>query len=365
MIDCREHIDALFQSADLLGLFAEQSSEFLVTSDSVTFISPDGSCVIGLSSQLFECDFYWSEIPLQKQQMGLYFNALGKDSIFLKERTFELVTKKNRNKIAHQAMFCVALWLNFTVEDAAVLASAYSVSYCIQATSFGQWPRDFHFFPTVLQNVKCDFLPLPSGDFSFYPIVNSVDWISEITKVKASIIQLRMKKSSPFCVEEAIQTAVLMCNRIIVNDHWQMAIKHQAFGVHLGQEDMVTADFIAIQKSSLRLGLSTHGYYEILKAMALKPSYIALGHVFPTPTKIMPSQPQGLARLRLYQTLIGERFPTFAIGGMDLKHASSVYKTGVTGIAAVRCVIQADSIQEVFEQFLQTKKASQREVYAE
>ncbi|GAK85383.1 thiamin-phosphate pyrophosphorylase [Vibrio ponticus] len=39
----------------------------------------------------------------------------------------------------------------------------------------------------------------------------------------------------------------------------------------------------------------------MLRIVQLKPSYIALGHIFPTTTKQMPSKPQGLVRLALYQ----------------------------------------------------------------
>ncbi len=41
---------------------------------------------------------------------------------------------------------------------------------------------------------------------------------------------------------------------------------------------------------------STHDDMEIDVALAARPSYIALGHVFPTQTEQMPSAPQGLER---------------------------------------------------------------------
>ena len=127
-----------------------------------------------------------------------------------------------------------------------------------------------------------------------------------------------------------------------MNDYWQLAIDNHAYGVHLGQEDLETADLTAIQQAGLRLGLSTHGYYEILRAAEFAPSYIALGHIFPTTTKDMPSKPQGLNRLALYQKLIGDAFPTVAIGGIDLSRAERVWRTGVSSVAVVRAVTQAD-----------------------
>ena len=60
-----------------------------------------------------------------------------------------------------------------------------------------------------------------------------------------------------------------------------------------GREDLDTTDLAAIHRAGLRLGVSTHDDAELARALAVKPSYIALGHIFPTQTKDMPSAPQG------------------------------------------------------------------------
>jgi thiamine monophosphate synthase len=54
----------------------------------------------------------------------------------------------------------------------------------------------------------------------------------------------------------------------------------------------------AIRSAGLRLGLSTHGCAEMLRADALAPSHLALGAVFPTTLKAMTTAPQGGAGLR-------------------------------------------------------------------
>ena len=130
--------------------------------------------------------------------------------------------------------------------------------------------------------------------------------------------------------------------QVFINDYWPLAIKHHAYGVHLGQEDLDSADLVAIQQAGLRLGISTHGYYEILRALEYQPSYIALGHIFATSTKEMPSLPQGVSRLALYQKLIGERCPTVAIGGITIERAAKVWRTGVTAVAVVSAITQAN-----------------------
>ncbi|WP_204309109.1 thiamine phosphate synthase, partial [Enterobacter hormaechei] len=61
--------------------------------------------------------------------------------------------------------------------------------------------------------------------------------------------------------------------RLFINDYWRLAIKHQAYGVHLGQEDLETTDLSAIRNAGLRLGVSTHDDMEMDIALAARPSY--------------------------------------------------------------------------------------------
>ena len=93
--------------------------------------------------------------------------------------------------------------------------------------------------------------------------------------------------------------------------------------------------------AGLRLGLSTHGYYEMLTALHFRPSYIALGAVFPTTTKVMPTAPQGLARLARYVRLLRGVVPTVAIGGIGGDVLPAVLATGVRSAALVRAVTEA------------------------
>jgi CubicO group peptidase (beta-lactamase class C family) len=73
----------------------------------------------------------------------------------------------------------------------------------------------------------------------------------------------------------------------------------------------------------MRLGVSTHDDMEIDVALAARPSYIALGHVFPTQTKQMPSAPQGLEQLARHIERLAD-YPTVAIGGISLARAPEV-----------------------------------------
>ncbi|MFJ5363347.1 thiamine phosphate synthase [Pectobacterium sp. CHL-2024] len=178
-----------------------------------------------------------------------------------------------------------------------------------------------------------------------YPVVDSVEWIERLLSVGVKTIQLRIKDRSDEQAEAEVIQAIALGRRyqaqLFINDYWKLAIKHQAYGIHLGQEDLDTADLAAIKQAGLRLGVSTHDDRELARAVAISPSYIALGHIFPTQTKDMPSAPQGLAELTRHITDLQGRFPTVAIGGISIDKVPAVLKTGVGSIAVVSAITQA------------------------
>ncbi len=192
-------------------------------------------------------------------------------------------------------------------------------------------------------------------DLGLYPVVPSTDWVESLLKVGVKTIQLRIKDKNRSDLESEIKKASDLGRqyeaRVFIDDHWELAIKYNAYGVHLGQEDILTADLTAIAKSNLRLGLSTHGYFEIAKAMQLKPSYIALGHIFPTKTKVMKSHPQGLIMLEHYVRLL-KNFPTVAIGGIKEDTIEKVKATGVDSIAVVTAITEAENPEQAAQKLM-------------
>ena len=188
-----------------------------------------------------------------------------------------------------------------------------------------------------------------------YPVVDSLMWIERLLASGVRTIQLRIKDKTDAQVDEQIRTAVALGKqyqaRLFINDYWRSAIKHGAYGVHLGQEDLDIADLRAIQQAGLRLGISTHDDNELLRAKALGPSYIALGQIFPTQTKSMPSSPQGLENLAR-QVAATPDFPLVAIGGISLERAPAVAATGVGSIAVVSAIIKAADWQAATRQLM-------------
>lgn len=196
--------------------------------------------------------------------------------------------------------------------------------------------------------------PFPDiGDspLGLYPIVDRADWLETLLPLGVTTIQLRIKDLSDRCLEDEISRAVQIARRyrcrLFINDHWQLAIKHRAYGVHLGQEDLIATQSDAsnpiqqLRSAGLRLGISTHCHYEVARAHSFKPSYIAYGPVFATSSKDMPWVPQGLTGLDYWQNLLA--YPLVAIGGINLERAQAIHALGVSGIAMISEITQADS----------------------
>lgn len=237
------------------------------------------------------------------------------------------------------------------------------------------WPDYLYCYPEVLvpgeeraaaygcQDGVTDFVEgfpaLGTSELGLYPVVDSVEWVRRLAEEGVGTIQLRIKQPGE-TVREDIQRAVAIAGkyalRLFINDHWELAIECGAYGVHLGQEDLRTADLAAIKAAGLKLGISTHGFYELLKAYRYKPSYLAIGAIYPTGTKDMSGQIQGAEKLRRMVSLL-HNYPLVAIGGINAERSSEVYSTGVGSIAVVSAITRAADYRAAVRQ-LQSERST-------
>jgi len=159
----------------------------------------------------------------------------------------------------------------------------------------------------------------------------------------ANVIQLR-KKTMPKGEQYAIALALRRLTELhdalfIVNDHVDIAIAADADGVHLGQDDLPPSVVRALPGFHGRLiGRSTHSLEQARAAMDDGADYIAVGPVYPTPTKA-GRPPVGTA-LVSEVAAIADR-PFVAVGGIDHDNAADVVGAGATALAVVRAVYDA------------------------
>jgi len=276
--------------------------------------------------------------------------------------------KINLNNKSYHGTGCTlssAIAANITngesVQNAMVLAKQYvlgaiknsKLSGCKSNIISSASIQDYNItMPEIISNA---ILQLPESPFlnikckiGFYPIVESSSWVEKLCQLGVKTIQLRIKnglaKNLEFEIIKSIEISNKYKVKLFINDYWKYAIKHQAYGVHLGQEDIENTDLVKIHDAGLRLGISTHDYYELGRALQIKPSYIALGPIYHTTSKQMRFAPQGLDKLKLWRSLIKDT-QLVAIGGVGYDDMSGVYSSGADGIAVISYVAQSSDME--------------------
>lgn len=257
--------------------------------------------------------------------------------------------------------------LGFTGADAECIALAWQArtQRCggFDASTWPDEPIDFALAPHPRTDA---FAPCPRA-LGLYAVLPDAAWVGRLAHAVPTL-QLRFKSDDAAAVQREVDAAVAAVHGtgalLFINDHWRCAIRAGAYGVHLGQEDIADADLGAIRRAGLRLGLSSHGYAEMRRADALSPSYVAMGAVYPTTLKQMPTAPQGPGRLAVYARLM-RHHAQVAIGGIDEARLPEVLASGVGSVAVVRALLGAAQPEAVAAKWRAVIDAAHRVGHAE
>jgi thiamine-phosphate diphosphorylase len=181
-----------------------------------------------------------------------------------------------------------------------------------------------------------------------YAIVDSAHQVRQVLEAGVRTVQLRMKRPADAdarwhaALADAVRESVAAVRGhgalLFVNDHWRVAAELGATAVHLGQEDLLAlgeAGRAELRATGLALGISSHAVWELCRARALAPAYIACGPVWPTTTKDMPWRPQGLDNLAWWTREAG--CPVVAIGGiLEAEKVVATARAGASGVCVLR-----------------------------
>ena len=200
-----------------------------------------------------------------------------------------------------------------------------------------------------------------------YPIVSRAEDLLPLFEAGVTTAQIRVKDlfgDELFAeLKQADYLAKQFSVRLFINDYWQIAIELNAYGVHLGQEDLGVADLVAIEQAGLRLGISTHNLTEISqidKILSIQPSYIAIGAIYSTQSKKIATPTVGLKNLKKWTRHVN--LPVVAIGGINSDNIQQVISCGVSGVAMIEGIYVKNSpLAETIFQFQQYFKSVSRE----
>jgi thiamine-phosphate pyrophosphorylase len=153
--------------------------------------------------------------------------------------------------------------------------------------------------------------------------------------------QLRAKTLSSGTLLALIDTAVERSHRVgarvIVNDRADLALMAGADGVHVGQTDLPATAVRNLAAEPFVVGLSTHSSAQVDAACLEPVSYVAIGPVFATTSKVGATDPAvGIDGVRSAAARAAARgVPVVAIGGVTLEAAPLVLAAGAASVAVI------------------------------
>jgi thiamine-phosphate pyrophosphorylase len=174
--------------------------------------------------------------------------------------------------------------------------------------------------------------------------LNILDVVEEAILGGVDIVQLREKHLS---VEDYLSTAIqvkALTDRytipLIINDSLEVAIRVNAFGIHVGNDDIAPTLIREVWKECQSIGYSIE-YLEQLQNKETKAAdFLGISPVFNTPTKINTVTEWGLGGIRTIRQRTDK--PLIAIGGMNISTIPEVIRAGADCIAVVSAICAAD-----------------------
>ncbi|SET34517.1 thiamine phosphate synthase [Paenibacillus sp. NFR01] len=138
----------------------------------------------------------------------------------------------------------------------------------------------------------------------------------------------------------------------IVNDDIGLALKLDADGVHVGQDDAPAAILRAKLGPSKIVGVSAHTLEEAQRAISDGADYLGVGPVYPTSSKPDAKAAAGTALIGQLRAA-GITVPVVGIGGITPQNAAPVIAAGADGVSVISAIASAEHPELMAKRFRQ------------
>ncbi|RSK26406.1 thiamine phosphate synthase [Bacillus sp. HMF5848] len=128
----------------------------------------------------------------------------------------------------------------------------------------------------------------------------------------------------------------------IVNDDIDLAVKLNADGVHIGQEDESCESVRKRLGPDKIIGVSAHSLQEAKLAIEQGADYLGIGPIFPTSTKEDAKAASGVTLIKEIREA-GLTIPIVGIGGINANNAREVIEAGADGVSVITAISEAAS----------------------
>lgn len=180
-------------------------------------------------------------------------------------------------------------------------------------------------------------------DEKYSPELKLGPLVKGMAEAGVGLVQLRMKQSSAADFYRLAKTLRQLTagtgTKLIINDRLDIALAVEADGLHIGQTDLPLVKVKEIAGHFI-VGQSVDNVSEARRAEREGADYVAVGSIFPTPTK----HDAKVVGLKILKNVAGAvEVPVVAIGGITLTNARQVFRHGASGIAVCSAVLEGNA----------------------
>lgn len=172
--------------------------------------------------------------------------------------------------------------------------------------------------------------------------------LEDALKSGITFFQLREKGTQPLkgeALEEFAEKCKELCKQyevpFIINDDVELAIKINADGVHVGQEDGSLNEIRHLFQDKI-IGVSVHSEKEMELAVNGGADYVGIGPIFETKSKPDAKKPCGVSFIKRIREKYKD-FPIVGIGGITVNNASEVIQAGADGVAVISAICESEN----------------------
>lgn len=171
------------------------------------------------------------------------------------------------------------------------------------------------------------------------------DVVRESLDGGVTFLQLREKDlDEEHFYEEAVQLQTLAAEYgvpFVINDNVDIAMRMNADGVHVGQDDMEAGDVRALIGPHKILGVSAQTVEQAVRAEKRGADYLGVGAVFPTGSK---DDAVEVSHATLKAICEAVSIPVVAIGGITRENTAQLKGSGICGIAVISAIYAQKNI---------------------
>jgi len=171
-------------------------------------------------------------------------------------------------------------------------------------------------------------------------------------------VQLRVKNKSQSEWKKIALETLAVCKKhnakLIINDNVALVKEICADGVHLGKEDISTAEARKILGNNFIIGGTANTFEDVKMRAAAGVDYIGLGPFRFTSTKEKLSPILGIQGYTAITNQCREQkisIPIISIGGITANDVDEILKTGIYGVAVASMITNSKNKRETINEF--------------